>query len=406
MRNIIENISDNLKTAIGNQISNTGVLGRGSDAVLAANEMIKSIPSTNEEENSENIIKKPIKTMKVRDLVRKSKIKKPIGKVGMMLPIVGEDEECCDSCDRVKSKCVCKKTKNTETKEATGAGSAGGFNAPLFSEPKRLDSMFRDEQPKKKVKGGFVYEDDTTNNSKLMDTPVGGKKQDEFKKQVEEKWSEKYKRSIDCNNPKGFSQRAHCQGKNKKMNEESLKGGVADKMTIEDIAKKHIGKYSNEKIRREKVSKMILHLKKQLTKGVTTEMEHTKNRTKAKEIAMDHLSENPNYYDKLKKIETKEATTSVSSGQYSTPKMWAKSTNKKDWRGASKTQIPGGKFVQVKKKCKKFPYCNQGDINALNLFENEMVKKVITKISKEHNISENVIKNILSYEYENIKKDK
>jgi len=30
-----------------------------------------------------------------------------------------------------------------------------------------------------------------------------------------EDWSEKYKRSIDCNNPKGFSQRAHCQGKKK-----------------------------------------------------------------------------------------------------------------------------------------------------------------------------------------------
>jgi hypothetical protein len=26
---------------------------------------------------------------------------------------------------------------------------------------------------------------------------------------------DKYKRSIDCNNPKGFSQRAHCQGKRK-----------------------------------------------------------------------------------------------------------------------------------------------------------------------------------------------
>jgi hypothetical protein len=32
---------------------------------------------------------------------------------------------------------------------------------------------------------------------------------------VTEKWSEKYKKSIDCNNPKGFSQRAHCQGKGK-----------------------------------------------------------------------------------------------------------------------------------------------------------------------------------------------
>jgi hypothetical protein len=30
---------------------------------------------------------------------------------------------------------------------------------------------------------------------------------------IDEKWSKKYKRSIDCNNPKGFSQRAHCQGR-------------------------------------------------------------------------------------------------------------------------------------------------------------------------------------------------
>jgi len=34
--------------------------------------------------------------------------------------------------------------------------------------------------------------------------------------ELTEKWSQKYKRSIDCNNPKGFSQRAHCQGRKKK----------------------------------------------------------------------------------------------------------------------------------------------------------------------------------------------
>ena len=37
---------------------------------------------------------------------------------------------------------------------------------------------------------------------------------------VSEAWSSKYKKSIDCNNPKGFSQRAHCRGR-KKMNEAS-----------------------------------------------------------------------------------------------------------------------------------------------------------------------------------------
>ena len=33
---------------------------------------------------------------------------------------------------------------------------------------------------------------------------------------IDEKWSDKYKRSIDCNNPKGFSQKAHCKGRTKK----------------------------------------------------------------------------------------------------------------------------------------------------------------------------------------------
>jgi hypothetical protein len=38
-----------------------------------------------------------------------------------------------------------------------------------------------------------------------------------------EGWSEKYKRSINCNNPKGFSQKAHCAGR-KKANENFADG--------------------------------------------------------------------------------------------------------------------------------------------------------------------------------------
>jgi len=48
---------------------------------------------------------------------------------------------------------------------------------------------------------------------------------DKPEKSVKEDWSDKYKKSIDCDNPKGFSQRAHCQGRKKKMNEESDKKG-------------------------------------------------------------------------------------------------------------------------------------------------------------------------------------
>jgi hypothetical protein len=170
--------------------------------------------------------------------------------------------------------------------------------------------------------------------------------------EVEEKWSKEYKDSIDCNNPKGFSQRAHCQGKAKKKENKESTGAAS------------AGGYSAPLF--------------STTKG-------------------DIVNKN------VSKVETKEATGAASAGQYTTTAAWAKSTDKKHWRGKSKTQIPGGKFVTIKKKCKTFPYCNQGDIKALKIYENEVVKKVITKISKEHNISENVIKTIIQYEIENYK---
>lgn len=80
-------------------------------------------------------------------------------------------------------------------------------------------------------------------------------------------------------------------------------------------------------------------------------------------------------------------------GSYETPAMWAK--NKSNWRGAHKLTYPGGKFVNIKKKCKTFPYCNQGagsvtlsdtsDMkidNVFNLGENKIVKKKNLKIKK------------------------
>jgi len=98
------------------------------------------------------------------------------------------------------------------------------------------------------------------------------------------------------------------------------------------------------------------------------------------------------------KAETKEATSSSSSGQYNQPSIWAKSMNKKDFRGYSKSQIPGGKFVQVKKKCKKFPYCNQGDIKSLKIFENKSVQNAIDSVSSSYGIDKNYISEIVFQE--------
>jgi hypothetical protein len=69
----------------------------------------------------------------------------------------------------------------------------------------------------------------------------------------------------------------------------TLKGGKADKLSVEDIAKKF------------KVS--VNKIKAQIQKGIGVEMEHTDDKEKATEIATDHVSEFPDYYDRLGKME-------------------------------------------------------------------------------------------------------
>jgi hypothetical protein len=250
-----------------------------------------------------------------------------------------------------------------ETKEATGSGSAGGYEGPLFSG------------------------------------------------EMKEKWSEKYKKSIDCKNPKGFSQKAHCQGRKKKL-QESLNEAVRSEMAqLKDLARKYAKVEKEGNSEKDKVEKMLSILQKQFKKGMKAEMEHKMGIIKAKQIALDHLKENPLYYDDLEKVEkpkkteTKEATGASSAGQYSTPAVGAKSMSPKDWRGRAKTQIPGGAFVQVKKKCKTFPYCNQGDINALKLSRSPIVKKKAKKLSEQYEVSEELIMKIIIDEIrKNIKK--
>lgn len=57
-----------------------------------------------------------------------------------------------------------------------------------------------------------------------------------------EKWSGKYKRSIDCNNPKGFSQKAHCAGRKKRKS-----GGKTKSKPVESVN-------SNESIKNRRTS--------------------------------------------------------------------------------------------------------------------------------------------------------
>lgn len=77
----------------------------------------------------------------------------------------------------------------------------------------------------------------------------------------------------------------------KVLTEDVIKGGLADGKSIDDIAKTH-NKSSDE-------------MSKMLTMGIAVEREHTTDNKVAREIALDHLMEDPNYYVKLKKIEKK-----------------------------------------------------------------------------------------------------
>jgi hypothetical protein len=187
--------------------------------------------------------------------------------------------------------------------------------------------------------------------------------------EMEEKWSEKYKKSINCSHPKGFSQRAHCQGKKKKSETKEATGSGSS------------GGYEAPLFGEEK---------------------DTEKFEAPVAFADSEFLRKSN--EGTKKIEATEATGSGSVGAYATPAAWAKSTKAKDWRGKSKTQIPGGAFVSVKKKCKKFPYCNQGDIKALNIYQNESVRDAIKSVSEKFNLNETTIKAILEYEYEKLNK--
>lgn len=47
----------------------------------------------------------------------------------------------------------------------------------------------------------------------------------------------------------------------------------------------------------------VQQIKSQLAKGIKVELEHTSKHDVAEEIALDHLKEYPDYYDRLEKVE-------------------------------------------------------------------------------------------------------
>ena len=236
---------------------------------------------------------------------------------------------------------------------------------------------------------------------------------------------------------------------------ELLKGGLADNKTLIQIAKKHDAKNYYH------ISDMVKSLKKQVKLGLPVEMEHTDDEDKAKEIVYDHLWEDPNYYTKLKKIEATESMGADSSGSFesglSTPIIKRKITTYhnsnmtekeedldeamdasssgqfdvpafgKTTKGGRKNPLkidgpsseykgravtdkkfprlggPDGVFVKIKEKCKRFPYCNQGDTGALEFIkEDKEIRTAIIEASEKTGIPQNEIQKIVLNEIKQI----
>jgi hypothetical protein len=122
-----------------------------------------------------------------------------------------------------------------------------------------------------------------------------------------------------------------------------------------------------------------------------------------------------------KEQEFTEATTASSSGQYDVPAFGKTSKGgRRDplkidgpssiYKGRAVTDKnfpkwggPKSVFVKVKDKCKKFPYCNQGDINAIEVVkEDKELQQAIMETSKKHGITYSEMENIVLNEINKI----
>jgi len=298
-----------------------------------------------------------------------------------------------------------------EATEATGSGSVGGYSAPVFGGDDEFWKKSRGEMKETDITEG----DNQPTNSKLWSRAksLAKSKFKVYPSAYANGWAAKWYKS------KGGGWKKKVKSESTETNEildEDLRKWFKEKWV--DVSKKVNGKHppcgrkdaegkAYPKCRpSNKVSKDTPRLASSYDKNEKKEMTQQKRRAEKEDpkVGKGNKPTMTHYTESVDKVEAKEATTSGSVGQYSSPSMWAKSTNKKDWGTKRKTQVPGGSFVSVKKKCKKFPYCNQGDIKALNIYKNESVKEAIKSVSDKLNLSETVIKAILEYEYEKISK--
>ncbi len=136
-----------------------------------------------------------------------------------------------------------------------------------------------------------------------------------------------------------------------------------------------------------------------------------------REIYKIHNSKKYNE-EEPKEEEFTEAMTSATSaaGQYDAPfgsggkdplKIGGPKTIVQRMKHMRKTNFPmyggkGGSYVKVKEKCKKFPYCEEGDINALEFYENDELNEAVKNVSKKYGLPYKEVEKLVINEIKDI----
>ena len=173
-----------------------------------------------------------------------------------------------------------------------------------------------------------------------------------------------------CNSsPKGMDCPSHGSAKCPK---------VKSHKTVEAIAKKHRMEVSD--------------IQKQLDMGIPIEHEHTKNKTLATDIALQHLEEIPDYYSRLKKME---ASAKKEHKKFKDVKEATDGIKARDYKGRLDKWFDDGGWVQTGgkydgKPCAKQPgqttkpYCRDPDDRA-TMDEDERNRRAAKKRKEDPN---------------------
>lgn len=172
------------------------------------------------------------------------------------------------------------------------------------------------------------------------------------KMEIEEKWSQEYKDSIDCSNPKGFSQKAHCQGKKKKQD-------TKESMTADG------GGSFESAFNSKPINRPITKIHNMSEEG---------------DIDEAMTADSAGAYDVPFPSKNRKNPLSIGGEKSIKQSRAVKDKKFPKWGG------PKGVYVRVKDKCKKFPYCNQGSTKALEFYEVDGLVETVKKVSKKYGI--------------------